>query len=305
MMEWPDAPYDPIVLPTARPGRDRGRLASEHMMRPPVQYYQDTNGLLVPAVGPALGGVHPSASEAGSHRRPVQIAIHNELERMPERSPHGHRRHSSHGHDYHYDDYSDDEYAHSPPRHRRRRGYRSPSRSPSPYYDAEYERKMKKLEELEKKEEEDQARERYEEEMLLKEAKRAKKKKEEEELKKIAIEEYHRKQSEDKEKKAKEKEEADREFEKRVRATFGNAGYDEESIKKVLKKGEKGEKGHKEKHKVMDLTRPTFLKVHRKHIDPLTLDEYDLPWAWDSVCVLLSARKHHPRYNRLMPFTAR
>lgn len=303
-MEWPGAPYDPVVLPTARPGRDRGRLASEHMMRQPVQYYQDPNGLLVPTPGPGLGGIHRSASVAGSHRRPVQIDIHNEFPNHEVlRSPHGRRRHSSHGHDYPYDSYSEEEYEHSPHPHRRRRGHRSPSRSPSPYYDAEYERKMRKLEELEKKEEEDQARERYEEEMLLKEAKRQKKKEEEEKLKKRAIEEYHIKQMEEKEKKEKAKEEADKEFKKRVKETFGEAGYDEESIEKILKKSQKGH--GKEKQKVVDLARPTFLKVHRKHIDPLTLDEYELPWAWDSVCIRPSNSKWRFCKDRLTWFSAR
>ncbi len=310
-MEWPGAPYEPVVIPTARPGHDRGRIASEHMLRQPVQCYQDANGLLVPAAGPGLG-VHRSASAAGAHRRPVQIAIHNEYENHEVlRSPHSHRRHSSsHGRGYLYDDeYSDEEeYEHSPRPHRRRRGHRSPSRSPSPYYDAEYERKMRKLEELEKKEEEDQAKERYEEEMILKEAKRANKKKEEEELKKKAIEEYHLKQKEEKEKKEKAKEEADREFKKRVKATFGEAGYDEESIEKILKKGERGHGHGKEKEKqpkFIDLAQPTFLKVHRKHIDPLTLDEYELPWEWDRVWIPPSALPEHIGRERLRSFVAR
>ena len=286
-MEWPRDPYDPVVLPT-RPGRDRGRLQSEHLNYQPVGYVQDANGLLVPAAGPGVGGVYRSSSAAGSRPRPVQIAIHNEYDNHEVmRSPRGHRRYSSsHGHGYRYDDeYSDDgdyeRIEHSPHRRSRRRRHRSPSRSPSPYYDAEYERKMKKLEELEKKEEEDQARERYEEERLLKEAKKQKKKKEEDELKMKAIKEYHIKQMEEKEKKEKAKEEADKEFRKRVKATFGEAGYDDESIERILKKGEKGHA--KEKHKVVDLARPTFLKVHRKHIDPITLDEFSLPWEWDRV----------------------
>ena len=32
-----------------------------------------------------------------------------------------------------------------------------------------------------------------------------------------------------------------------------------------------------------DPTWPTFIKVHRKHIDPETLDIYELPWVWDNV----------------------
>ena len=147
---------------------------------------------------------------------------------------------------------------------------------------------MKKLEELEEKEKEDQAREKYEEERIVKEAKKAKEKakreKEEKELKEKAIEDYNRKQKEEKEKKDKEKKEADEEFKKRVRRTFGDAGYDEESIERILKKGDKGkEHGHSNEIKIRDLTRPTYIKVHRKHVSPETLDEYHLPWEWDEV----------------------
>ena len=116
-------------------------------------------------------------------------------DRSPSRSPHGqsNNRRGSQGH--HYDDSENEhhEAAYSP--HQRRRHSRAhASRSPSPYYDSELEKKMKKLEELEltEKEKDDITRERYEEERLLKEAKKKfKKKKEEEELKKKVIEKYH------------------------------------------------------------------------------------------------------------------
>lgn len=291
-MEWPAGGLDPVVLNGhyTRPGRDRGRLNSEHMNRQPV-YYQDPNGLLIPAGAAGVGRAHRSAS-VSDPRRPAQIVINNEFDaHSPQPSPRRHHRHSSHGHDYHYDEYSDDSFderAHSPRRHRRSsRHHRSPSRSPSPFYDLEYERKMKKLEDLEKKEQEEEARERYEEEMILKEAKKAKKKKEEEELKKKAIEEYHIKQLEEKAKKDKEKKEADEEFKKRVKKTFGQAGYDEEDIEKILKRGDKehgGHGGHGKQKQIMDLSRPTYIKVHRKHLSPETLDEYELPWEWDEVC---------------------
>ncbi len=279
-MEWPG---EPVVLNT-RPGQHRGRLGSEYMPRQPM-YYQDANGMLVPAA--AVSGAHRSASARRS--TPAQIVINNEYEgHSPIREPINHRRHSSHGraHDYRYDSYSSDEYEHSPARHRRhRKSYRTPSRSPSPSYDPEYERKMKKLEELEKREEEEALRARYEEERIVAEAKKAKKKREEEAFKKKAIEDYEIKKAEEKARKAKEKKEADEEFERRVKKTFGEVGYDEESIDKLLKKAEKGGKGHhKEKdNRIMDLRRPTFVKVHRKHISPETLDEYELPWQWDTV----------------------
>ncbi len=149
---------------------------------------------------------------------------------------------------------------------------------------------MKKLEELEEKEREELAREKYAEELLLEDAKKAKKKKEEEAFKKKAIEEYERKQIEEKAKKEKAKKEADEEFRERVKKTFGQAGYNEESIEKILKKGEKG-KEHGKEIKIKDLTRPTYIKVHRKHVSPETLDEYNLPWEWDEVSFLRSRLK--------------
>ncbi|KAL2043333.1 hypothetical protein N7G274_003639 [Stereocaulon virgatum] len=273
-MEWPGGD-NPVVLNT-RPGQHRGRLNSEHIMNRQPMYYQDANGMLVPAA--AVVPVHRSASA----RRSAQIVINNDYDPPFPARARSHRRHSSHHRDHRYDDdYSSDEPEHSPPRHRSRRGHKSPSRSPSPYYDAEYERKMKKLEELEEREKEEAAREKYEEERILKEARKAKKKKEEDELKKKAIEEYEIKKLEDKAQRDKEKKEKDEEFQKRVKDTFGKAGYSEDSIEKILKKAEKG--GHKNKEKqIMDLRRPTFLKVHRKHMSPETLDEFDLPWEWDT-----------------------
>lgn len=35
--------------------------------------------------------------------------------------------------------------------------------------------------------------------------------------------------------------------------------------------------------RVHDLQMPTFIKVHRKYLNPDTLDAYDLPWEWDMV----------------------
>lgn len=300
-MEWPVGGFDPVILNGHynRPGRDRGRLGSEHMNRQQPMYWQDNHGHLVPAGPAGVGRIGRSASVSDPHR-PTQIVIKNEFDaHSPQPSPHRHHRHSSHGHDYHFSDYSDDSFedrARSPRRHRRRsRRPKSPSRSPSPLYDPEYERKMKKLEDLEKKEQEEEARERFEEEMLLKEAKKAKKKKEEEELKKKAIEEYHIKQLEEKAKKDKEKKEADEEFHKRMKKEFGKAGYDEEDLEKILKRGEKEKEhgGHGKQKKVLDLSRPTYIKVHRKHLSPDTLDEYQLPWEWDEVSrpFIFSSRK--------------
>ncbi|KAL8992219.1 MAG: hypothetical protein Q9169_007271 [Polycauliona sp. 2 TL-2023] len=36
---------------------------------------------------------------------------------------------------------------------------------------------------------------------------------------------------------------------------------------------------------LIEPSRPTYLKVHRKHLEPDTLDAYDLPWEWDYIDV--------------------
>lgn len=78
-------------------------------------------------------------------------------------------------------------------------------------------------------------------------------------------------------KKQKEEEEFNRQFEERVKREFTAAGYSEEHIESVLKR-------KKEKQtKVMDLTRPTYIKVNRKYLSPDTLEIYELPWEWDEV----------------------
>jgi len=43
-------------------------------------------------------------------------------------------------------------------------------------------------------------------------------------------------------------------------------------------------KGHGLKKTI--LTQPTYIKVHRKHLSPDTLDAYNLPWEWDDVSSL-------------------
>jgi len=275
----------PVVLNAQRPGRYRPRHASDFHNHQHL-YVHDGNGLLLPGANLGGGGLHRSNSAAGP--RPASIIINNSQydDYSPERS--SHRR----SHSHHYDSDSWDERSHrshSHERHRPRsrsghhRRRRSPSQTPSP--DPEIERRLHRLAELERKEEEDAARQKFEEERIIEEAKKERKKKEEEALKKRAVEEYNVKKLEEELKKKKEKEEADKAFKERVRLEFGAAGYDEASIEKILEKEGKG-KGHGQK-KIMDLTRPTYIKVHRKHLSPDTLDTYDLPWEWDDVSSLL------------------
>ena len=64
--------------------------------------------------------------------------------------------------------------------------------------------------------------------------------------------------------------------------------YQEEMIllearrrKESDRKQEKGAKHYGKK--IVDLTRPTYTKIHRKYISPDTLEIYEMPWEWDDV----------------------
>ncbi|KAL8672900.1 MAG: hypothetical protein Q9168_002654 [Polycauliona sp. 1 TL-2023] len=328
-MAWPG--YDvyntgPPVLMSDRAAR-RGR--GQQM------YYTDGSGMLGPQ---AQAGPIPGRSNSVSGGRPAQIVINNAQydDLSPPHTSRSRRR--SHGRrSPAYDDDSWDERAHSPPRRYRDRSrsrnrsrsrsrdrsrdrshekkHRRPShpqhhhhesRSPSPYWDLETQRKMQKLEELERKEEEEAARERAKQEMLLAEAKKAAKKKEEEEFKKrvIAEAEFEKREKEMKEKKKKEDE--DKMFKARLKDMYLAQGYSEESIEIMIKDAENKRRGSHGGHSphsphsphalgghdgamvhiqetmnVVNLSKPTYLKVHRKHLSPDTLDAYGLPWEWD------------------------
>ena len=274
---WPG--YDeapPVVINARRPGRNRPRLATDHAVPRQAQmfYFQDGQQLLVP--GPGLGpGLHHRSSSA-SGGRPAQVIINND--NLAAWDNHSSRRpRSVHYDDYYYDPH-DRERSRSRPRHR--------SRTPSPYHeDIETKGKLKRLEELEQKEEEERREKRLKEKLVLEKAKReaeeAEREKEANELKKRAIEEYKAKEEKEKAKKKKEKEEADEEFQERMRKTLRASGYSDSQIDRILTKGEKPSQGAKEGTKVLALSRPTYIRVRRKHLDPETLDLYQLPWVWD------------------------
>lgn len=38
--------------------------------------------------------------------------------------------------------------------------------------------------------------------------------------------------------------------------------------------------------RIVSHARPTYVKVHREHLCPETLDAYELPWEWDSVSII-------------------
>lgn len=303
----------PVIL-AGRPARNRPRQFSEHAHRE-VVYFQDTRRLLDPTAAAAFGsGLQRSRSAAGHGRHsPTQIVINN--------SPRDRRR-SQHVYYYEDDSWDEEDRAprHRGRRHGRSHSRRRESPTPSPLREAEIEKqveleqRLKKLDLLEQKEKEEEHRRIYKQEQIIKAAKEAEEKqkvedmkkkaveeynmrykqeqalkaekaaaekKKEEELKKKAIEEYNQKQAEKAAKEKKDKEEADKVFRDRVKKTFRDAGYSDESIERMLANEGKGEK--EEKKKIMDLTRPTYIKVHRKHLSPDTLDAYSLPWEWDEV----------------------
>ena len=275
--EWaiPAIPARPVVLPT-RPGRHRPRQASEHLNPHQPVYYRDANGQLFVPAGDFGGGLHRSVSAAGNRGAPA-VAVINNWEDRPrssgedweERAHSPARRHHHHHHHHHED--------RSRSRHR--------ERDESPYkLDYEIERKVKLAEELERNEAEKELQKRVEEQLIIKQAKeeeaKAKKKKEEKEMEEKIIAEWQIKEKEKAEKAKKKKQEEDEEFRERVIKTFGAAGYSQEHLDQILKQGDKGGKQEK---KIMDLSRPTYIKVHRKYLSPATLDAYELPWEWDEV----------------------
>jgi len=293
-MEWPGYDYiegPPVVLSAHRPGRFRTRQASAHTHRPPPIYFAGSSGLLAPA--PAFGHArHRSHSATGPRPQPQVIGDdlpweeHSLIRSSRPRSVH----------DPQWDD-DWDERAHSPglrehsrthSRSHSRTGSRiraltQGSRDPSPYYwQYENEMKLKELEEFKKKQEEEERTKRIEEQIFMKKAKEeaeeAARKKEEKEIKMRAIHEYTIKQKEKAEKEKKEKDEADKLFRERVKKEFTAAGYSEEHIEAILNKGKKP--------KAKELSRPTYIKVHRKHLSPETLDVFHLPWEWDDVSSL-------------------
>ena len=120
-----------------------------------------------------------------------------------------------------------------------------------------------------------------------------KEREEEEELKKEAIEDWKILREEE-ENKTKAKQKEDEECKERMRKTLLNNGYSGEEIERIFKHGEKGkEKNHDYYHPgppahpagAISMARPTFLKVNKKHIDPETLDAYEIEWEHDDVCV--------------------
>lgn len=318
----------PVIL-ASRPGRNRHRQYSEHPNRQVVYFQDPARLLDPTAAASFGAGLQRSRSAAGhGHHSPTRIYINNS-QRDDHSPARGARRRSQHAQYYEDDSWDEETHSsHRRDRHRhaRSRSRRRPSRTPSPVREheiekqVELEQRLKKLDELEQKEREEEHRRKYKQEQMMKAAKEAEEKKKEEDLKKKAVEEYNlkykqeqilkaekaaaekkkeeelkkkaveewnQKQAEKEAKEKKEKEANDKAFRERVKTTFAAAGYSDESIERILEKEGKGKnEGQK---KIMDLSRPTYIKVHRKHLSPDTLDAYSLPWEWDDVSCLALA----------------
>lgn len=149
-----------------------------------------------------------------------------------------------------------------------------------PYYDPDTERRLQELKDLETIEENLAA-----EELIVG------RKMEDEELKRRSIEEDEVRTLRDSAEAEAKKQKEDAEFRARTIKTWAQAGYSEESIEKLLrvaeKKAKKAERREEEKEsveeQVLDLKNPTYIKVHRKHMDIETLETYHLPWEYDEV----------------------
>lgn len=64
-------------------------------------------------------------------------------------------------------------------------------------------------------------------------------------------------------------------FWENLEEVYLSPGYHEDNVDTMI--------GELEKEKKEPNRRPTYIKVHRKHLSPETLDAYNLPWKWDDV----------------------
>ncbi|ERF70673.1 hypothetical protein EPUS_02539 [Endocarpon pusillum Z07020] len=101
-------------------------------------------------------------------------------------------------------------------------------------------------------------------------------------LEKKVVEEWQREQDAKKAREKKEKEELDKKVDEQFRAKLAEAGYSLSEIEDIINhKAERDEKKHVNEMRIARL-RPTYIKVHKKHLLPETLDVYRLPWSYDS-----------------------
>ena len=143
---------------------------------------------------------------------------------------------------------------------------------------AEVEREKLK-EELKEKREKDKQRE-YVEKWKREEAERKEKQKKAEQEEKEKFLKWKREEQEKAEKAKKDAQKKEKEFEEQFILRFMQAGYTAEAAERILNEKKRKEKSNE---LAIDLSRPTWIKVHRQWLLPETLDAYLLPWEWDDV----------------------
>jgi hypothetical protein len=168
----------------------------------------------------------------------------------------------------------------------RSRSRRRPSRSPDQYeHDLEIRDKMRRLERYEKEKEAERLRKEIEAQEVLEAAKREREKREEEERLKHAVQEFQAKEAADAARKKKEQEEEEERAKHKMREMLRANGYSDEEIDRM----EKGKKTHSHTHvestttTILSRAKPVYQRVSRSHLDPGTLDFYNIPWEYDSV----------------------
>jgi hypothetical protein len=142
--------------------------------------------------------------------------------------------------------------------------------------------KLKMLEEEERKrQEEKRIKEEIERAKFQEAYELAQKKQREKELLEAAKREEDAKKAREMER----KKEEDRKFAEKFIAQLLSLGYTEAQAKAMLQRKRDKEQGES---MIMDLSKPTWIRIHRKYLAIETLEFYSLPWEWDEVRVLLT-----------------
>ena len=96
------------------------------------------------------------------------------------------------------------------------------------------------------------------------------------------LEEAQREEDAKKAREMRQKKEEDRKFAEKFIAQLLSLGYTEERARAMLERRRGKDQGEST---TMDLSKPTWIRVHRKHLAIETLEFYSLPWEWDDVSV--------------------
>jgi hypothetical protein len=175
------------------------------------------------------------------------------------------------------------------------------SRTPSPYYrpervkhvDYETQKKLERLKILEQEKAEEEAHEKYRAELEIKKAKEQLEAEKKKDQAKKAVEDWQREQDIKKAKERKEKEDQEKLVEERVRQVLLGGSYTSAQLELASSEIHVHDRRHINETRI-DLLRPTYIKVHKKHLLPETLEVYGLPWSWDVSCLFFQPNSTLP-----------